>query len=556
MKITRIWFSGIRALNTPEKKSSCSGWMDLPTALTQSKPIEPGEINILIGENGGGKSTVIDMIRAVAFPEVLASLPRENPPNGTPPAFEIEFEGGDRLVYRFCAPLDDELDGAEYVGCYQFWRNGNESAYLNEGDLYKHAPNSPIPRFFTFENIKYRNGSHPEDMFDTKFVDELNAIREHLQGLAIKPRGPMAKDLLNRSSLQAAENGLLNVWLDDDHKMSNQLHGQWLPSGWKNFAAIVAWLRTCPNESICLIEEPEIHLHPTLIRYLMNSLINIARTEKNQQLFISTHSAALINIATKDKLKIFQSYGTYIDCKPDLGAVLDRMGYMASDILQANCVIWVEGPSDRYYLNHWIKGIAPELLEGTHYSVMFYGGRLLSHLTAEDDDDHNLSDLISLTTLNRHSAILLDSDKDSPYKRINTTKKRIISEFSSSKERYAWVTKGREVENYLNMDKLEAIIKEVHPSAAKIAEKSTWSNLLEYKKPRARKIKTANKVKVATHYVASHAQDYSVLDLKLRIQELCEFIRRWNPGHTPNAVVVPVDPIADNVYPALSAQRV
>jgi predicted ATP-dependent endonuclease of OLD family len=338
--------------------------------------------------------------------------------------------------------------------------------------------------------------------------------------------------------------------------MPNQLQGQWLPSGWKNFAAIVAWLRACPNESICLIEEPEIHLHPTLIRYLMNTLINIARIEKNQQLFISTHSAALINIAAKDKLKIFQSYGTHIDCKPDLGAVLDRMGYMASDILQANCVVWVEGPSDRYYLNYWIKGIAPELLEGTHYSVMFYGGRLLSHLTAEDDDDHNLSDLISLTTLNRHSAILLDSDKDSPNSRINTTKKRIISEFTPNKGRYAWVTKGREVENYLDMDKLEAIIKEVHPSAAKITEKSTWANLLEYKKPRARKSKKANKVRVATHYVASHAQDYSVLDLKLRIQELCEFIKRWNPGHTPNAVVDPVDPITDNVNPALSAQCV
>jgi hypothetical protein len=95
------------------------------------------------------------------------------------------------------------------------------------------------------------------------------------------------------------------------------------------------------------------------------------------------------------------------------------------------------------------------------------------------------------------------------------------------------------------MDKLEAIVKEVHPSAAKITEKSTWANLLEYKKPRARKSRTANKVKVATHYVASHAQDYTVLDLKLRIQELCEFIKRWNPGHTPNAVVVPVDLIAD-----------
>ena len=47
-------------------------------------------------------------------------------------------------------------------------------------------------------------------------------------------------------------------------------------------------------------------------------------------------------------------------------------------ILQANCVVWVEGPSDRIYLKHWIEAVTSELIEGLHYSIMFYGGRLLS----------------------------------------------------------------------------------------------------------------------------------------------------------------------------------
>ncbi|ROT43839.1 hypothetical protein CHR62_15615 [Pusillimonas sp. NJUB218] len=33
-------------------------------------------------------------------------------------------------------------------------------------------------------------------------------------------------------------------------------------------------------------------------------------------------------------------------------------------------------------LKHWIAAVAPELVEGLHYSIMFYGGRLLSHLSA------------------------------------------------------------------------------------------------------------------------------------------------------------------------------
>ena len=35
------------------------------------------------------------------------------------------------------------------------------------------------------------------------------------------------------------------------------------------------------------------------------------------------------------------------------------------------------------YLNHWLSEAAPDLVEGLHYSLMTYGGRLLSHLTAE-----------------------------------------------------------------------------------------------------------------------------------------------------------------------------
>lgn len=530
MKIARIWFSGIRMLNTPaDHGSSDLTWRDHLTALHRLAPLEPGVVNILLGENGSGKSTIIDMLRSLRYPEILASLPRENPPKQSLPAYSVEFDSGQQVSYLFSpTPLDKNLDSISHVGCYQLTRTDNRLELKGQGDLYKHALACPIPEFFSYPDVCYHANTQPEDCFDDALVFELNEIRHNLRSVAVTRRGPAATELLNQSSFQIGETGHLHVWFDDDHLMSNHLQGHWLPSGWRAFASIAAWLRSCPEHTVCLIEEPETHLHPTLMRCLMETLINIAST-RDQQLFISTHSAALINIAAKDQLKIFQSYSTHIDCKPDLGTILDRMGYMASDILQANCVIWVEGPSDRLYLNHWIKGMAPELREGTHYSIMFYGGRLLSHLTA-DDDDNNESDLISLATLNRHSAILLDSDKDSPHKRINATKKRIVAEFSQNEERLAWVTKGREVENYLNMDKLEAIIKTIHPSAAKIAEKSTWANLLEYRKPRAKKNNTANKVKVASSYVNNHAPDYSTLDLKPRMEELCRFIKRWNAG--------------------------
>ena len=41
---------------------------------------------------------------------------------------------------------------------------------------------------------------------------------------------------------------------------------------------------------------------------------------------------------------------------------------------------------------------------------MFYGGKLSSHLSGEDEDEI-VEDLISLRSLNRNAVIVMDSDK-------------------------------------------------------------------------------------------------------------------------------------------------
>ena len=73
--------------------------------------------------------------------------------------------------------------------------------------------------------------------------------------------------------------------------------------------------------------------------------------------------------------------------KKEKSIICNDLGYKASDLLQTNSIIWVEGPSDRIYINFWLNEIDDSLVEGVHYSIMFYGGRLFSHLTADDYDD-------------------------------------------------------------------------------------------------------------------------------------------------------------------------
>ena len=292
---------------------------------------------------------------------------------------------------------------------------------------------------------------------------------------------------------------------------------------------ILAAAATLLDNSVLCVEEPELHLHPLLQRKLIKYLCD----KTDNQYFFTTHSAHLLDAVESEIFHVTQTEGvSYVDAissTKQRSSICNDLGYKASDILQANCIIWVEGPSDRIYLNYWIQAYTPELIEGVHYSIMFYGGRLFSHLTAIDKDsaDEAADDLISIRRLNRNAVIMFDSDKDRPRAQINSTKQRLKNEFNSGPG-FAWITSGREVENYLDFDKLEESIKAIHPTAANIVAKNEWSNLLIYKKKHTAEEKTANKVKVARHYIENNLANFKSLDLEQRIKQLVEFIKTAN----------------------------
>jgi hypothetical protein len=277
---------------------------------------------------------------------------------------------------------------------------------------------------------------------------------------------------------------------------------------------ILAVAASLLRNSIVCIEEPEIHLHPALERKLLQYL----KDKTTNQYFITTHSPHILDMPDCSVFHVRLEGGMtavrFVGQSRERWEVCRDLGCRPSDLVQANCVIWVEGPSDRVYLNHWINAVAPELIEGVHYTLMFYGGKLLAHLSA---DDPEVTQFISLCSLNRNMAIVIDSDFKSSKSVLNDTKARIIKEFG---DRLTWVTAGREVENYVDHATLKASVEKLYEGRGDKVGIARFDKALPYIEKRC----IADKVRVA-HEVANRAVVLDVLDLREKIEALVKFIR-------------------------------
>lgn len=273
-------------------------------------------------------------------------------------------------------------------------------------------------------------------------------------------------------------------------------------------------------------EELENNLHPAMQRKLFDYIYEYA-VEKNMCIFITTHSHVAINaFFDKDNACIYHvvkdnkgATVKRIESYIDKTEILDDLDVKASDILQANGIIWVEGPSDRIYIKKWLEIFCNnQFQEGRHYQFLYYGGRMLSHYSAEED-----TDFISIITTNRNAAIVIDSDKRNQAMSLNDTKKRIIQEFNKL-DMFCWVTKGKEIENYIPKEAVELMFgKEIKEDCEKYGLFPDYISSY-YKNFSNRKVPFANSIK---DYITKE-NSLSVLDLKTQITKLYKSIREWN----------------------------
>ena len=184
---------------------------------------------------------------------------------------------------------------------------------------------------------------------------------------------------------------------------------------------------------------------------------------ENCTLFLTTHSSVALDFfGLREDTQIIHvnhdgnSASTRtVSAHFDHVGLLTELGSRPSDLLQANGVLWLEGPSDRIYLNHFINLYSKgELREGRDYQCAFYGGSILakSTFTAPDETDDTFANLLRL---NHNIAVICDGDRTAASgkgSRIKDRVKRVKQEVDKLQPAYLWITDAKEIENYIPGD--------------------------------------------------------------------------------------------------------
>lgn len=290
--------------------------------------------------------------------------------------------------------------------------------------------------------------------------------------------------------------------------------------------------RTTDNY-IFSLEELENNLHPALQRNLFIFLEDFAVSNRCH-IFLTTHSNVAIDILGNSEhsqiLHVMRNEdgitGTTYTGDAEGHGVLDDLGVRASDLLQANGLIWVEGPSDRVFLKKWIDIWSNgDLSEGRHYQFVFYGGSVLANINAGLPES-DTREAISAFKINRNFAFVCDSDRKGPSGSLKPRVAQLIKDVADTRA-LVWVTRCTEIENYIPKEAFEAAHSKV--GLPQIGE---YDSIQDYLRK--------NHISGAKNYTNKHSKAFEYAEhltkenlafrpeLDQQVTELVKKIRIWN----------------------------
>jgi hypothetical protein len=234
--------------------------------------------------------------------------------------------------------------------------------------------------------------------------------------------------------------------------------------------------------TIQAVEEPELFLHPgfqtkLLECYLKEELAHV-------QLLATTHSNHLVNFTLdREKISIFRVKKIINDrtedqepkfrtCYVELSTrdALSELGVQRASLLLSNCVIFVEGPTDRAYFQKYIElcAISRKLrkpIADLHYSFLEYGGvNLASYSFLEKENKVDAFRLVGSDFL-----VIIDSD-------ISEAKKERANALKNVLGTQLITFDALEVENLLSPKVLSDVITSYEKRIVTELNGLTWSH--------------------------------------------------------------------------------
>ena len=216
--------------------------------------------------------------------------------------------------------------------------------------------------------------------------------------------------------------------------------------------------------------------------------------------------------------------------------IVSELGARPSDLLQANGLIWVEGPSDRIYLNRWIELYTKDrpqgpLREGRDYQCVFYGGALLARVEFKSPEDE-ISELANLFQINHNLIVVCDGDREAEDSDLKPRVKRIREEVEKIDGAHIWITDAKEIENYLPSSVLEKVPDAVFKKATALSslpdpgQYESWSSYIKENMEGTSIDKVALAISSAPHTKKEVMEER--FDWKVQMEQIVERIKSWN----------------------------
>ena len=474
-------------------------------------------INIIIGRNNSGKSHLLDLVEALCSKDKIDSQSWQYRCSGVLDeellriGFREDHRGGGLGGNHWLE------HGQYFVNIPITWEVGTNGDISNEVFPDDFNLNSPYGESSTNARLLLirqllQNTTHPfnEHSFRRLLADRDIKTEPATVKLTLGPDGNGASNIIRRFILTANEEfpreviqrellKALNSIFGNDGQFSEiqvQHHDEtpgekqdhWeiylgedkkglIPlsksgSGLKTIILVLLNLLVVPkakieensnkSDFVFAFEELENNLHPALLRRLFHYLEEYAINE-NAHIFLTTHSSTALDFfGVSQNAQIIHvvhdgesALVTPVSAHFDLLRVASGLGAKPSDLLQANGIVWVEGPSDRIYLNRWIDLYSEgRFQEGRDYQCAFYGGALLARTQFKAPEEAK-TDLVNLLRVNPNIIVVCDGDRVSKDSEIKGRVKRIEMEVQKIPDAHIWITDAKEIENYIPGSVLE-----------------------------------------------------------------------------------------------------